>query len=519
MDKKQKSIYSAVGETTYFGRIMPSVREVEEIVLGCLMSESNLISSVYDVINVDSFYQESNKAIFSAIQKLYEANKGIDIISVTQQLRSTATLDVVGGAHIVTGLTDRVASAANIEFYCGILEEYRTRRAGILLCMDTLNGLFNDTEDVFDSIQTHETRLYKEVVNIKNTTSVTPALRSKSTNSKIRENRDRYISGKMSGIPSGFFALDGKLGGWKNGELIVIGGRPGMGKSLTAVSFSKAAMQENKKVLFVTPEMTKEMLEIRFLASEINVPYSRMNKGNINDYELQMAENIVFEGVDIVDESDMNTALIKNICTKMKMEGGVDLIIVDYLHILGETREQSKMLNRDEKVGMKCLALKKLAKHFDIPVILYSQLNREGKGRPDQRPIITDLKESGMIEQFADVILFCHRPDYYDTDPKTDSGQSLKDIMEIIVAKNKQGDSNCIVHMKVDKATNQFWDIEKENYMPLSRVSTAKLFDLSNKVVPIGEVEQEKPKEMPKLEQKIVSNPQNNEDLDDFLPF
>jgi replicative DNA helicase len=386
-----------------------------------------------------------------------------------------------------------------------------------------MNNLFNITEDVFDSINTHETRLYKEVVNIKNMTSVTAKARSKSTLMKIVENKDRYQSGKMSGITSGFFSLDGKLGGWKNGELIVIGGRPGMGKSLTAVAFSKAAISDGKKVLFVTPEMTKEMLEIRFLASEINVPYSRMNKGNVSDHEIAIADGIVFNGIDIIDESDMNTALIKNICTKMKMEEGVDLIIVDYLHILGETREQSKMMNRDEKVGMKCLALKKLAKHFNVPVILYSQLNREGKGRPDQRPIITDLKESGMIEQFADVILFCHRPDYYDNDPKTESGQSLKDIMEIIVAKNKQGDSNCIIHMKVDKATNQFWDIEKDTYMPTSPISTGKLFDITEKArrlsIPMPKNAIETAREPLKIEQIITHNPQNNEDLDDFVPF
>ncbi len=443
-------------ENEVVNKVQPNDTLAEQAVLGSMLVSKDAVQVAVEVLKPDDFYREDNKEIYAAMMDIYSVGREIDMITVTEQLKLRGTLERVGGTQNLATLIDNVPTTSNIERYVEIVEQKATSRNLIKVTSDIMKISYAQTEEldtiieqaekgIFDLAQNRNSKSYSGMKEILVTTL--------DSIEKMYENKE-----KLSGIESGFIDLDEKISGLNNSDLIIVAARPAMGKSAFVLNIaSYVAMHDKIPVMIFNLEMSKEQLVKRMLSSESEIDSMRLNNANLEQEDwIKMADasNRLADVPIYIDDTPILTpSEIRAKCRKAKLEKNVGLIIIDYLQLM-----ESKTANgsRQQEISEISRGLKILAKELDVPVIALSQLSRATESRADHRPMLSDLRESGSIEQDADIVMFLHREDYYDKDTEK------KNIAEVIIAKNRHGETGTIELAWLGKYT-KFANLYKGN--------------------------------------------------------
>jgi len=422
------------------GKVPPQAIELEEAVLGAIMLEKDAVISVLDILQPLSFYKEAHQKIYRAIVDLSSNQKPIDILTVTEELRSKKELEEVGGPFYITQLTSRVASAAHIEYHARIVAQKFIQRELIRVSTDIQSRAYDDSIDVDDLLDMSEQELFEIAEgNIKRETARINVLMQMAIE-QIEEASKREDS--LSGVPSGYTKLDRITSGWQKSDLIIVAARPSMGKTAFALSMARnISVEHNKPVAVFSLEMSSLQLVNRLIVSETELPSNRIRNGNLDEKEWKQLDakikSLVEAPLFIDDTPAISIFELRAKCRRLKLQYNVELIIVDYLQLMSGPVEARG--NREQEVSNISRSLKAIAKELNIPIIAISQLNRSVEMRSgSKRPQLSDLRESGAIEQDADMVIFIHRPEKYGITEDAD-GNSTVGLAEIIVAKHRNG--------------------------------------------------------------------------------
>ncbi len=434
-----------------FGRIPPQAVDVEEAVLGALMLERDAFEAVQDILDSNSFYHDEHQKIFEAIKYLSTHKQPVDLLMVTQELKNRNQLDEVGGPFYITQLTSRVASAAHIEFHARIITQKYIQRELIRVSSEIQVKAYDATIDIDDLIDFSE----KAVTSVSSSTGTTDTgtLNSVVISDACREIEADCINaqkGKISGITTGFRTLDDFIGGWKSATLAIIAARPGMGKTSEALFHAKIAAMNGKWVNFFSMEMSKTDLIKILISGQSGVSRGKIRDGRIDESDWHKINSSIaeIENLPIIwnDRAGMTISQIKNIIRKNRKNGKCDIVFVDYLQLIAPT---DKKVIREQQIAEISRILKEISLNENIPVICLSQLNREAE---QVEPKPSHLRESGAIEQDADIILFPWRPGY---NGATAQGQPIpENEIKLIVGKNRRGRRGSFKIYANDEMTN-----------------------------------------------------------------
>ena len=455
------------------GRIPPQAIDLEEAVLGALMLEKDALSTVIDILKPEVFYQESHKKIFEAIGLLFQKSKPVDILTVTSELRNLGTLEMVGGAYYITNLTNRVASAANIEYHARIISQKYIQRELIRISSEIIQNAYEDTTDIFDLLDHAEKNLFDIAQNNlrRDTQKMDEIIKqSLATLEELRTKTDG-----LTGVPSGFTDLDRITGGWQKSDLVIIAARPAMGKTAFVLTCARnAAVDFQKPVVVFSLEMSSVQLVNRLISGETEIEQEKIRKGNLAEWEWQQLHSKIgrlTEAPLLIDDTPaLNIFEFRAKCRRLKSQYDIQMVIIDYLQLMHGKGEGGGG-NREQEIGSISRALKSVAKELNVPVLALSQLSRAVENRPGQngkRPLLSDLRESGSIEQDADMVLFLYRPEYYGI-TEDEQGRSQAGIGEVIIAKHRNGETGIVPLRFIGKYV-KFADLE-ENFMPQNSFS------------------------------------------------
>ena len=470
------------------GKLPPQAVELEEAVLGALMLERDALTNVIDILKPQSFYKDANSRIFSAIEQLFTRSEPVDILTVTQELKKTGELEIVGGAYYITQLTNRVASAANAEFHARIVAQKFIQRELIRISTDTIRDSYEESSDVFDLLDKAEKNLFSIVEgNIKkNYDKMSTLIRLAIEQiDRIKENK-----GQFSGIQSGLTALDRITSGWQNSDLVIIAARPAMGKTALVLTMARnAAVDFKHPVAVFSLEMSSLQLVTRLIASETELSSEKLKKGTLEDYEYeqlnQKIKQIAEAPLFIDDTPGLSVFELRAKARRLKEQHKIELIIIDYLQLMTAGGEGKG--NREQEIATISRSLKGLAKELNIPVIALSQLSRAVETRGgDKRPVLSDLRESGAIEQDADIVMFIHRPEYYNI-TEDGEGNSTVGMAELIIAKHRNGPIDSAKTRYIGQFT-KFTDLDVmdnkvDNYGSSTALSPSNDFGTQNSVI------------------------------------
>lgn len=423
------------------GRIAPRDIEIEQAVLGALMLEKDAYTTVCDILKADCFYDPSNKAIYEAIQTLGAAQKPIDMLTVTEQLRMDGNLDVVGGPVFISELTSRVASAAHVEYHARIVAQKYLARELISFAFNIENKAFDESNDVDDLLQEAEGKLFEiSQRNVKkDVTQIDPVISQAIVQMQNAANR---TSG-LSGLESGFRDLDKITSGWQNSDLIIIAARPAMGKTAFVLSMAKnMAVNYNTPIAVFSLEMSNLQLVNRLISNVCEIEGQKIKSGQLSplEWDQLMARIKHLSGAPLYidDTPSLSIFELRTKARRLVREHNVRFIIIDYLQLMNASG--MKFGSREQEVSMISRSLKQLAKELNIPIVALSQLNRSVESRTDgKRPQLSDLRESGAIEQDADIVCFIHRPEYYTRSDTDANGNDIRGVAEFIIAKHRSG--------------------------------------------------------------------------------
>ncbi|WP_425077788.1 replicative DNA helicase [Psychroserpens sp. S379A] len=424
------------------GKIPPQAIDLEEVVLGAMMIDKKGVDEVIDILSPEAFYKEAHKTIFEAIFKLFENSEPIDLLTVSSQLKKDAKLDLIGGDFYLISLTQRVSSSAHIEFHARIILQKYIQRSLIKISNEIIEEAYDETKDVFDLLDNAEAKLYEVTQgNVKKSTETAQSLVIQAKK-KIEE-----ISNKegMSGIPTGFTKLDKLTSGWQPSDLIIIAARPGMGKTaLTLTMARNIAVDSNIPVAFFSLEMSSVQLITRLISSETNLSSEKLRTGKLEKHEWEQL-NVKVKTLEkaplfIDDTPSLSIFDLRAKARRLVSQYGIKMIMIDYLQLMTAGGSQ-KGGNREQEISTISRNLKALAKELSVPVIALSQLSRAVETRGgSKRPLLSDLRESGAIEQDADIVSFIYRPEYYKIDEWDDDDRSPTEGQgEFIVAKHRNG--------------------------------------------------------------------------------
>jgi len=434
------SAYSTL-QAQQFGKLPPQAVDLEEAVLGALMLEKDALTRVIDILNPDSFYKDSHRMIFKAIRRLFELSQPIDLLTVTNELKKSGELDIVGGPFAITQLTGRVASAANIEYHSRIILQKHIQRELIRISADTIRDAYDDTSDVFQLLDSAEKNLFDIAQgNIRRNFQEMNVMVSEAY--KQIEVARHHGTG-VTGVESGFTDLDRITSGWQRSDLVVIAARPGMGKTAFVLSLARnASIGFNRPVAVFSLEMSSVQLVQRMISSETGIPSDKLRKGNLDDVEWQklvsMTGKLSDSKIYIDDTPALSIFDLRSKCRRLKAMHNIDLVVVDYLQLMRSDTD-SRSGNREQEISYISRSLKAIAKELNIPIIALSQLSRMVENRgSSKRPQLSDLRESGAIEQDADMVLFIYRPEYYGIDFDEENNPT-KGMAELIIAKHRNG--------------------------------------------------------------------------------
>ncbi len=457
-------IDSLLGTT---GKLTPQAVEFEEAVLGALMIDDNAVTEVLSVLKPEMFYVEANQHVFSAIQRLFSASQPIDVLTVTNQLKKDKTLELSGGASYVAGLTNRLNSSANLEFHARIVMEKFILRELIRNCNVIINDAYDESNDVLEMLDSAESKIFSIVENnLKRDSKELGDVVSLALN-ELTEMRDSQD--ELQGVPCGIRAIDEKTGGWQKSDLVILAARPGMGKTSFVLSVARnAAIDFDRPVAFFSLEMSATQLVHRLFSIESGVPSDRISKGTLSDVEwTKLWENVSrlnSANLIIDDTPALSVFDLRAKCRRLKHKYDIQMIIIDYLQLMQAGSDNSKHGgNREQEISYISRSLKALAKELNVPVIALSQLSRAVETRGgSKRPQLSDLRESGSIEQDADMVLFIYRPEYYHLDTFEDNTPA-DGMAEIMFEKNRHG-STGNVKVRFQSQFTKFCDVSEGSF-------------------------------------------------------
>ena len=452
-----------------FGKIPPQAISLEEAVLGALMLDKDALSTVLDILQADTFYVDNHQIIFKAVLRLFERSHPIDMLTVTEELRKSGELKAVGGPATIVGLTDKVASSANIEFHARILSQKFIQRSLISVSNKIIRDAFEDTTDVFELLDSAEQGLFSIAEqNMNRSYESMGSLASKALK-QLEELKGKEDG--LTGVPTGFTHLDRLTSGWQPSDLIILAARPGMGKTSFVLSLARNAAKDFKKPIAIfSLEMSSLQLAQRIISMEAEVSSQKLRNGQLEDYEWQQLQSAIERISEVPlfidDTPGINVFELRAKCRRLKMQHDIQMIVIDYLQLMSGGGESSKGGNREQEVSAISRALKMLAKELEVPVIALSQLSRAVEVRGgSKRPQLSDLRESGSIEQDADMVAFIYRPEYYQI-LEDEEGQSLKNVAEIIFAKNRHGAQDTI-KLRFTPEFARFSDLDDPDFAAL----------------------------------------------------
>lgn len=437
---QQRTTRNSVQSIFEYGKIPPQAIEFEEAVLGAIMLEQNALTSVIDFLKPEIFYTEAHKKIFKAIYDLFENSQTVDLLTVTQELKKSGNLEIAGGAYYVAQLTRRVASAANIEVHARVIMQKFIQRRLIEISSEISRDAYEDSTDVFDMLDKAEQKLFQVSENNfrRDYRDMSELVKEAIKNIEAAKNHD----GSYRGVPSGFSKLDRVTAGWQKSDLIVLAARPGMGKTAFVLSMARnIAVGFKRPVAFFSLEMASVQLVTRLIAAETMLSADKLKKGDLKDFEWQQLHsriaNLVGAPLYIDDTPALSIFELRAKARRMKQQYKIEMIIIDYIQLM--QAGDSNKGNREQEISNISRSLKSLAKELDIPIIALSQLNRSVETRGGlKKPILSDLRESGAIEQDADMVLFIYRPEYYKIENMEDNTPS-QGKAEVIIAKHRNG--------------------------------------------------------------------------------
>lgn len=431
--------------TMVYGKVPPQAKELEEAVLGALMLEKGAFDTVIEILKAECFYVDAHQKVFGAMQRLAAKSMPVDILTVVEELKSSAELEAVGGPFFISRLTNMVVSSANIEAHARIVLQKFIQRELIRISGEIISEAYEDTADVFDLLDTAESKLFEVTNNHlrKNYDSIDRILVN--TIKRIEDLRNK--GDDITGVPSGFPTLDQITYGWQPSDLIILAARPAVGKTAFALNLARnAALHPKfpKGAAVFSLEMSSGQIVQRILSAESEIKLEKITRGKLEEHEMRKLmthgiERLAKAPIFIDDTPGLNIFELRAKARRLVHNHGVGLIIIDYLQLMSGAND-GRNTNREQEISKISRDLKMLAKELHIPVIALSQLSRDVEKRKDgnKMPQLSDLRESGAIEQDADMVMFIYRPEYYDI-TTNEHGESNKGETHVRIAKHRNG--------------------------------------------------------------------------------
>lgn len=448
------------------GKIPPQDVEMEKVVLGAILLEKNALTQVVDILKPEVFYSAQHQLIYNAIQSLFSSSNPIDILTVTAQLQKTGELVSAGGAYYISSLTTRVGSSAHVEYHARILLQKHIQRSLIAVSSNIITEAYEDTTDVFDLLDTAESNIFKVSEGLIGK-EIIPMQALVGQAIKDVEAAKNHGTG-ITGVESGFTSLDRVTSGWQKSDLIILAARPGMGKTAFVLSMARnAAVEFKRPVALFSLEMASLQLVNRLVSSETGISVEKMKKGTLEDHEFEqlnaLSGKLAEAPLYIDDTPALSVFQLRAKARRLKAQFDISMIIIDYLQLM-TVGGDNKSGNREQEISTISRSLKGIAKELNVPVIALSQLSRAVETRGGtKRPQLSDLRESGAIEQDADMVCFIYRPDYYGFDADESGNPYPQGLTEIIIAKHRNGALEDIP-LRFIGALSKFTDLAPNEY-------------------------------------------------------
>ena len=442
--KNRQGSYNQASSGLEYGKIPPQALDLEEAVLGAMMLEQFAINKVIDILQPDMFYKQAHILIFEAIKSLFGKSEPVDILTVNKELSQMGNLEIVGGAYYIMQLTNKVSSGANVEFHARIVQQKYIQRELIRISSDIIKDAFEETTDVLDLLDKAESSLFTVAEqNLRRSASNMEDV-VKQAISNIEEASKQ--EGDISGIPSGFHKLDNLTSGWQPSDLVVLAARPGMGKTAFVLSLARnVAVDYGRAVAVFSLEMAAVQLVTRLISSESQISGDQLKKGKLSPEEwahlTASISNLSKAKLFIDDTPALSIFELRAKSRRLKSQHNIQMIIIDYLQLMtAGGGSGGGGGNREQEISLISRSLKALAKELELPVIALSQLSRNVETRGGtKRPQLSDLRESGAIEQDADMVCFLYRPEYYKIEANENNEPYPSGYTELIVAKHRNG--------------------------------------------------------------------------------
>lgn len=421
------------------GRIPPQAIDLEQVVLGAMMLEKTAVNDTIDILSENSFYDPKHQYIYKAIRTLFAATSPVDLVTVTDRLSKSGELSAAGGAGYISQLTNRVGSTANVQYHARIIAEKFIKRELIRVSNEVIKNAFDDTVDVFELLNGAERDLFQ--IGDGNMSKQVDVMSNVVRNAIEEIEVARKNADGISGIPSGFVEIDQVTAGWQRSDMIVIAARPGMGKTAFVLSAARNTALQGYGVAIFSLEMSSVQLVKRLIAGESRINSEKLRKGDLADHEFQQLhsriQKLAAAPIYIDDTAAISIFDFRAKCRRLKAQHDIQLVIIDYLQLMS-AKDGKNSGNREQEISMISRSIKEIAKELNIPIIALSQLSRSVEQRSDKKPILSDLRESGAIEQDADIVSFLYRPSYYKI-LKYDDGTSTQGIGEFLIEKHRNG--------------------------------------------------------------------------------
>lgn len=436
-------------------RVPPQNIEAEQSVLGAMLIKKEAITQVQELLRPDDFYREAHRIVFETMLELAGDNEAVDLVTLTEALRKKEMLEKVGGISFITALANYVPTAANIVYHAQIVKEKSELRHLIDAATEIASAAYEATDDVKDIMDDAEKKILAVAAN--QTGGAFEPIRRLVINTIGRIETLYENQGGLTGISTGFRDLDRDTSGLQKSDLILVAARPSMGKTAFTLNIATYAALHGHTVAFFSLEMSKEQLVQRMLCSEGGIDSQRLRTGQLEDGDwdklIATADRISKASIFIDDTAGINIMDLRSKARRLKAEHGLDLIVIDYLQLM-QGRTKSNNDNRQQEISEISRSLKALARELDVPVVALSQLSRSVESRTVKKPMLSDLRESGSLEQDADIVMFLYREDYYDQETER------KNITEVIIAKHRNGPIGTI-ELFFQKEFTKFRDLSR----------------------------------------------------------
>jgi replicative DNA helicase len=420
-------------------KVPPNSHEAEVSVLGSMMLDRSAIAKAIEILEPDCFYRDAHRKIYETILSLFERGTPVDIITLSEELRKRSVLEYVGGTYYLTEINSQTPTAAAVEHHARIVQERYLKRRLLQTAGNIIHACYDDSTDALEEIDKAESEIFEIAEKRMKKSYQGMNKLARETFDMIARLTDKGVDQGVSGVPTGFVKLDEMLGGFQKSDLIIIAARPSMGKTALAMSIARnAAIEYNVPIAFFSIEMAAVQLVMRLLSAEAKINAHSIRTGRLGAGELQKIVQVIGQisraPIFIDDSPSLGMMELRAKCRRLRAEHGVQMVFVDYLQLMHSPKAES----REREISIISRSLKQLAKELDIPIIALAQLNRTVEQRSDKRPMLSDLRESGSIEQDADVVMFVTRPEVYDIQTYED-GSPTEGTAELIIAKQRNG--------------------------------------------------------------------------------